>query len=174
MQLSAHTVNWNKLEHLRFNGSVYDAVWNSDQHLFLGAPPWPSDSCIQFSELSECYEAIRATVPAETRAHADKIINKLINKSFEFPWDLANFERTGHVIGAISPVTVRELLQEFSRVSYAELDEAFNFRMPPETRKSCEIANYPSEDVFTGYLRQWENLLKYAVRREAGVLLHCG
>jgi len=129
---------------------------------------------MQVFELSECYETIKNTLPEPTLTHANKIMDTLVHSSFMFPWELQSCKRGEHFIGAISPSTVHEYVEIFSKISYVDLDDAFNSRIQPKTKKEFEIARYPSEDVFTGYLRQWEELFRYAADRNAGILLHMG
>jgi hypothetical protein len=174
MQLTVDVIDWNRLDSLQFDQSTDKVIMSACEELQVGRPPWPSDSTLQVFELSECYEAIKNTIAVSTKTHADKIMNTLVHKSFMFPWELNSCPRGECFVGAISPSTVREYVNTFSQISYTELDEAFDSRMPTATRNEFEIARYPSEDVFTGYLRQWEEMFKYAVERDAGVLLHCG
>jgi hypothetical protein len=97
-----------------------------------------------------------------------------VNENLMFPWELKSSSRGEHLVGAISPRTVREYLGTFSRIDYGVLDQAFDFQLPSETRARCEIAKYRSDQVFSGYLRQWEDLFKYAAERDVGVLIHLG
>jgi hypothetical protein len=174
MQLSAITVDWEKLERLRNGGELDEMLWHSELALCVGDPPWPSDSTIQFGEIAECYESIKHKLSEPTRSLSDKLVRTLFRQDFDLPWELKNFTREGHVIGAISPQTASEYLKILLQLSYTELDEAFDQHMPMEMRKRCQIAQYSSEQVFTGYLKQWEELFKYALNHKAGVLLHCG
>jgi hypothetical protein len=90
------------------------------------------------------------------------------------PWELRNFKQEGNIIGALSPDTVQASLQLFSQIDFEELDDAFDARLPLELRKNCQIASYPSHDVFGGYFQQWQNLFQFATERHAGILFHCG
>lgn len=121
---------------------------------------WPSDSCVQYGEVSEAYHAIRHLLSSATRSAADKLMSEIINQDLKLPKDLGPSLEDGQIIGSASPGRVRDLLAAFHAIDYSEMNKAFDEYLPESFRNSLQIAKWPSEEIFTGYLRQWENMHK--------------
>jgi hypothetical protein len=179
MQLSPSIVNWNMVVALRDDGRLEEALWSEDQEangIIVGEAPWPSDSFVQYSEVAEAYSAIKQHLNEKTRGAADVIMTNLIlEDSGCLPKDLGTGTDLEGVIGSISPTRVAELVSVFAALDYRDLDNAFDNHLPEDLKDILQIPEYgPSEEVFSGYIRQWEDLLKCAKEHDGGILLHIG
>ena len=172
MQLDAYAVRWEMVVSLAKEGKLQDALCSDRfESIVVGTTPWPSDSCVQYSEVAESYQSIRQSLPTATRTIADAVIPPLINMDFRPPNDLGMDTGGTLVLGSVSPSHVDGLLTSYAQLNYVDLDRAFD-AMPAKRKSKLQICTSgASERGFTGYLRQWETALKYAHRCGAGIVL---
>ena len=174
MELTAYLVNWEVASRLSIAGKLECEVFEGDgEGLYVDGGDWPSDSCIQYREVFEIYELIRDSLSAPCRSKADAIIPVVMNDSFSFPQDLGGREDPELIAGSISPKTAADLLARFKALDNAELDRGYE-ALRSESPEQFQIFQWPSDDAFTGYFRQWKDLLQAAVGHGAGVFLHIG
>lgn len=175
MQVTASAVNWQKLEGLDYSVGCEDAYWANATEVEIGGDPhWPSDSSIQFQEIGMIFEEICDDISEPTRGNAGEVIERLFGFTEALLWDLQSTERGRECwIGAVSPASVQSLLEKFDVIDYGVLDRAFDARRE-SLQDEFAIVEHPGEEVFSGYFRQWEALLRHAATNDAGVIIWVG
>jgi hypothetical protein len=175
MQVTAKAVNWERLEALDYSEGPETTYFNNAEQVQIGGDPhWPSDSSIQFQEVRMIFEEICEDIREPTRSQIAEILGKLFGLGRPVLWDLqAHVPGGDGWFGAVSPDSVRQLSNCFAGIEYAELDRAFDARRATLAGEFA-IVEYPSEDVFSGYFRQWEQLLHHATKNNAGIVMWVG
>lgn len=172
MELDASVVNWETVTRKVVDG--YSGALDEGGP-YLPQPPWPSDSCVQYAEVGKIYQLLRESLPESVRSNADSIFPALISWNFAFPQDLADleeYEEDEITAGSLSPKTVADLAVAFEKLDYAALDSAYDAILPDLESRKLQICRLgPGRDVFTGYIRQWDELIRLAAKHEAGVLV---
>lgn len=174
MDLWVNVVNWEVLETLDYSAGCDDAYDARAEELEIKGHPHCWDSSIVYQEVEMVYQEIREQVPEPTRSHADAIVSPLLGFTASVRWDLEHVERgEGCWFAALSPTTVRSLLENFQRLDYSALDRAFDAARGRLASRYC-IAEEPSDETFTEYLRLWEEIVRFAAEKNAGLALWCG
>jgi hypothetical protein len=180
MELSAYAVDWDLavklLESGRLERVLLPETEDDERELeSLQLPsPWGSDSHVQYMEVEEAYRRIlRERLDEAERERTEKALKPLINDETIFPNDLPGEVDGDLVAGALSPQRVAELAAKFAELPYDELAQLWD-ELVFEKQSDLQMAAWRSEDAFTGYLRQWHELLRFAAERRAGVFVRFG
>jgi hypothetical protein len=120
------------------------------------------------------FDEIREDIREPTRSNMLEVLHKVFGFDQSVLWDLQAKERgEGCWFGSISPKSVQELLRCFDGIEYGELDRAFDARRGALADQYA-IVEYPGKEVYSGYLRQWDQLLRHAASNDAGVIMWVG
>ncbi len=171
MLISPCVVDWEYMCSLR--GKNLDEAMSQDKererHFYDDAPDI-GDSLIQYTDVSVCLAEAAKTLTEPNRSRVAELSRIFFREEFDFPPDLEKNMKTDVIAGALSPETVQKLSRILDEINYPELDEFFE-NLPEELMNRLDIGSYPSEEVFSGYLRDWNMVFKFAIERKAGVLM---
>jgi hypothetical protein len=178
---TARTVDWKLVTTLAAEGRLAETIGSDAvDDILLGDPPWPSGSHIHWVVVSDIYEALRNRLDERRRGPIDAVMSQLISTKAQFPWDVEEEVDPNSAASFISPETSERFLESFAAVDYEALDAAYDAWSAALTQRDKEKFSiwdeeesvvYPSQDYFTGYIRQWQDLLRYAHERQLGVWL---
>jgi hypothetical protein len=171
MQLDARPVQWQLVVDAVDNDRLGELMASDDvDTVYIEGRPWPSDSCVQYTEVAEMFAALEDRLTGPTREFA-YAVGDLINEDMAFPQDLGPDLDSEIIAGALDPEHVRELAEAFAKIDYADLDRAFEQQFPSAARKIVNGRINYDRDSLAQYIRQWQELLAFASQRGAGVLI---
>ncbi|MCB1096713.1 MAG: hypothetical protein KDN22_14135 [Verrucomicrobiae bacterium] len=170
MQLSAYLVNWNIACDLAKDEDFVDKVLEEEVPEMYGPEcPWDSDSCIQYSAISDTLHQLKGEFGEPTESALSSLRETLFNEDIIFPEELGLPVDPEVVAGSVRPDSCIKIFEAFESIDYDQLEKIFG-DLPSALRDNyAEMAPY-----FAEYIRQWHGLFRLAKEHECGVFMHLG